>query len=310
MLRKVKLKNVVRLERYAAIDVGSNAIRILFSNVLFSKGKVPEIHKAHLVRTPIRLGEDVFTKGEVSEDKKEKMIHAFKAFYHLMKVYDIKSYLAFGTSAMRNAKNSSEIIKLLKKETGIELELIDGKREAEIIFSTQLSQHLDFDKNYLYMDVGGGSVELTIFSQGEIKRGESFKLGTIRLLNNGPQIEEEWKRLFSWIKTNTKGVKDICLIGSGGNINKIFKMSGTKKDSPMHINALEDIFEDLDSISFEERIEKYSLNPDRADVIVPASNLFIEVMHAAKSQEILVPKMGLADGMIRSMVQENVGVLV
>lgn len=290
------------IERFAAIDVGSNAIRILFSNVLYIKGRIPEVNKAHLVRTPIRLGEDVFTKGYISEDKIEKMIHAFKAFNHLMQVYDVKNYLAYATSAMRNAKNATLVIQRLKEEAGIELTLIDGKQEAEIIFKTQLSNHVDPKKNYLYMDVGGGSVELTVFSKGELKTSKSFKVGTIRLLNKTNAVKEEKLDMIDWVKNNTKNIKRISLIGSGGNINKLYKMSKAKKDSPMSLSNLIEVFEDLDSISYDDRIEKYQLNPDRADVIIPASKLFIEVMKAAKSEKILVPKMGLADGMIRSML--------
>ena len=292
----------MRIERFAAIDVGSNAIRILFSNVLYIKGKVPEVNKAHLVRTPIRLGEDVFTKGLISEEKIIKMVHAFKAFKHLMEVYEVKNYLAYATSAMRNAENAQEVIGRLKNESGINLTLIDGKQEAEIIFKTQLSNHLDPEKNYLYMDVGGGSVELTVFSKGEVMASKSFKAGTIRLLNNNEEAEAAKSEMMDWVRKNTESVKRISLIGSGGNINKLYKMSKAKKESPMSLDHLLDVFEDLDSISYEERIEKYKLNPDRADVIIPASKLFIEVMKAAKSEEILVPKMGLADGMIRSMV--------
>lgn len=294
----------MKLDRYGAIDIGSNAIRCQFANVLLLKGQKPEVSKAHTVRTPIRLGEDSFTLGYISQEKIDLMVHAFKAFYHLFKVYGIKKHQVYATSAMREAKNADEVIKTILAETGFEIQIIDGKREAEIIYSSQLMDLLEDDRNYLYMDVGGGSVELTLFKEGELISSNSFKLGTIRLLNELDD-EQEWTRMFKWIKEKTKGVKNIQVLGSGGNIRSLFKLSKQVKGSPIHIDTLETLYEDLASVGYDERIANYELNPDRADVIIPAANLFIEVMHAAKSQEVLVYKVGLNDGIVHHLVQAN-----
>lgn len=294
----------MKLERYGAIDIGSNAIRCQFANVLLIKGQKPEVSKAHNVRTPIRLGEDAFTLGYITEEKMSKMVHAFKAFYHLFKVYDIKKHQVYATSAMREASNSDEVIKRIFDETGFNIQVIDGKKEAEIIYSSQLMNVLEPNRNYLYMDVGGGSVELTLFCSGKLISSNSFKLGTIRLLNELDE-EKEWHRMFSWIKKNTKSVRNIQILGSGGNIRTIFKLAQLVKGSPLSLDKIEDLYEELSSIGYDQRISKYELNPDRADVIIPAANLFIEVMHAANSREVLIHKVGLSDGIVHHLVQAN-----
>jgi exopolyphosphatase / guanosine-5'-triphosphate,3'-diphosphate pyrophosphatase len=294
----------VRLDRYAAIDIGSNAIRCQFANVLLIKGQKPEISKAHTVRIPIRLGEDAFTLGSISKEKIDLVVHGFKAFYHLFKVYGIKKHQVYATSAMREASNSDEVIKHIFEETGFNIQIIDGKKEAEIIYSSQLMDVLEPNKNYLYMDVGGGSVELTLFCSGKLVASNSFKLGTIRLLNQ-LDGEKEWTRMFDWIKKNTKEIKDIKILGSGGNIRRLYKISEQAKGSPLVLETIEDLYTKLSNIGYDERITRYQLNPDRADVIVPAANLFIKVMYAAKSKEVLIHKVGLNDGIIHHLVQAN-----
>lgn len=294
----------MKLERYGAIDIGSNAIRCQFANVLLLKGQKPEVSKAHNVRTPIRLGEDAFTLGYITKEKMDKMVHAFKAFYHLFKVYDIKKHQVYATSAMREASNAEEVVKYIFEETGFNIQIIDGKREAEIIYSSQLMEVLEPECNYLYMDVGGGSVELTLFCSGKLVSSNSFKLGTIRLLNELDE-KDEWQRMFDWIKKNTKGVKNIKILGSGGNIRSIFKLAEQVKGTPLMLETIEDLYKKLSSVGYDERISQFELNPDRADVIIPAANLFIEVMNAAKSKEVLIYKVGLNDGIVHHLVQAN-----
>jgi exopolyphosphatase/guanosine-5'-triphosphate,3'-diphosphate pyrophosphatase len=293
----------VEILRYAAIDVGSNALRILFSNVLVRKDQPAEIIKSHMVRAPVRLGEDVFSKGKVSNKKLDLLVHSFKAFHHLMKVYNVEKYKAYATSAMREASNADEVIEKIEKESGIELKVIDGKKEAEIIFSTQLSNLLDIDENYLYMDVGGGSVELTLFSKGEVHASKSFALGTIRLLQN-KDLEKEKNKLKDWVNKYCEDIHNISLVGSGGNINKIFKLTGGKNTQALPLESLVSIHDELSKLSYDDRISQFKLNPDRADVIIPAASLFINVMQQVNAKQIFVPKVGLADGMIMRMVSK------
>lgn len=288
--------------KFAAIDIGSNAVRLLFCNVIEEESGTV-FKKAELIRVPIRLGEDAFIKNKISEKKERKLLYAMHAFKHLIKVYDAVSYRACATSAMREAENRWDIIQRIKKETGLKIELIEGKAEADIIFSNHIEEKLDKSQSYLYIDVGGGSTELTLFSKGKQIVSQSFNIGTIRMLHN--KIEKEyWDYFKKWIKEITKGYQPVIGIGSGGNINKIFKISRRKENRPISFNKLKSISEILESYSLDERISVLGLNPDRADVIIPASKIYLTVMKQAGIDKMLVPQMGLSDGIIKQLYVE------
>ena len=288
--------------KFAAIDIGSNALRLLFCNVYDDNGNI-SLKKAELIRVPIRLGDDAFSNGFISAKKIEKLISAMKAFKHLIDVYDVIDFRACATSAMRDAQNSPEIINRIKKETGISVEVIDGKTEADIIYSNHIEEHLDKNNNYLYIDIGGGSTEITLFSKNKTVASQSFNIGTIRMLHN--QIDKEyWTNFKNWIKETASGYKPLIAIGSGGNINKLFKMSGRKPNKSMPTSKLKNLYELLDSFSYEERIKVMGLNPDRADVIIPASKILLTVLKKAEIEKIIVPQIGLSDGIIRQLYEK------
>ena len=269
----------MEIKKYAAIDIGSNAIRLLIANIIIIKNKEVQYRKSSLVRVPIRLGADAFFKGIISSDNKDRMIDALEAFKLLMKVNKVEKYKACATSAMREATNGTEIAEEIYEKTGVEIAIIDGKEEAAIISSTDLSELIQKDQTYLYVDVGGGSTEFTIFFNGKIISSKSFRMGTVRLLNN---TKEENKIIFSeveaWIKKSTKGLGNISLIGSGGNINKLFKMSGKIMGKPLSYIYLNAQYKFLKNMTYEERITELSLNPDRADVIIPATKIYLSAM--------------------------------
>ncbi len=288
---------------FAAIDIGSNAVRCLFCHVYEYKGK-PVFRKRELIRLPIRLGDDSFLKKRISEEKAEKLVAAMKAFSHLMKVFDVISFRACATSAMRDAENAVEIINRIKKESGIEVEILDGKTEADTIFSNHVEDLLEPKQSYLYIDVGGGSTELTLISEEKVIASKSFNVGTLRFLFDKVE-KEEWDYYKVWIKKNTAGIGPITAIGSGGNINKIFKMSAKKDVKHLSYEKLKDMHDILNAYTYEERITVLGLNPDRADVIVPALKIFISAMKHAEVGKILVPQVGLSDGIVRQLYEEN-----
>lgn len=296
----------MEIKKYAAIDIGSNAIRLLIANIITSKSEnKPQFKKNALVRVPIRLGKDVFTKGEISKANIERFIDAVNAFKLLMKVHQVEQYRACATSAMREATNGEKIVSLIQEKTGITIQLIDGKTEAKIIAETDLSTLLENKKTYLYVDVGGGSTEFTLFNNGEVIHSKSFKIGTVRLLND--KVDKAiWKNIKSWIKENTKTHKNIELIGSGGNINKLFKMSGRAPGKPLSHIYLKSQYNFLKSMSYEERITELSLNPDRADVIIPATKIYLKAMEWSGGKKIYVPKIGLADGIIKALYYNKI----
>ncbi|MGS2739493.1 Ppx/GppA phosphatase family protein [Sinomicrobium sp. M5D2P17] len=289
---------MIRIRKFAAIDIGSNAIRLLINNVIEETGKEPQFKKSSLVRVPVRLGQDSFTVGEISRVNAIRMVDAMKAFKLLMKVHNVEKYMACATSAMREANNGNELAAEIEKKSGIRIEIIDGKKEAAIIASTDLHQLIDTEKSYLYVDVGGGSTEFTIFKNGKIATSRSFKIGTVRLLN---QMVEEgvWKEIEKWIKKSTKNLKSLSLIGSGGNINKLYKMSGRKPGEPLSYIWLNAQYQFLQSISYEDRISELGLNPDRADVIIPATRIFLSATKWSGAKKIHVPKIGLSDGIVK-----------
>ena len=293
---------MLEIKKYGAIDIGSNAIRLLISNVIVSDEKEPKFKKSSLVRVPIRLGADAFTSGIISEQNVRRMIDAIEAFKLLMNVHGVKTYKACATSAMREAKNGSEIVEKIKIQTGVKIDIIGGKEEAAIISSTDLNQLIEGNHSYLYVDVGGGSTEITIFTQGKIITSKSFKIGTVRLLNNKKSTNKEiFSNVEKWIKKNTSDLKKVSLIGSGGNINKLFKMSGRTEGKPISYIYLNAQYQFLKQMSFDERVSELSLNPDRADVIIPATKIYLSAMKWSGARKIYVPKIGLSDGIIKSL---------
>ncbi|MFA9187450.1 exopolyphosphatase [Flavobacterium sp. FBOR7N2.3] len=291
---------MIKIKKYAAIDIGSNAMRLLVVNIVEQDGKETQFNKSALVRVPIRLGQDAFTVGEISAENTDRMCDAMKAFNLLMKVHKVESYKAFATSAMREAYNGKEVVALIKKKADIKIEIIDGKKEAAIIASTDLHHLLKTDKTYLFVDVGGGSTEFTLFSDAKIVVSRSFKVGTVRLLNNMVN-DIVWQEIEKWIKINTAEFDEVTLIGSGGNINKLFKMSGKMQDKPLSYLYINSQYAFLNSLTYNQRISELGLNPDRADVIIPAVRIYLNAMKWSGARNIYVPKIGLSDGIVKAM---------
>lgn len=289
--------------KLAAIDIGSNAARLLITDVFHDKKKPPEFIKSNLVRVPLRLGFDVFETGEISHQKVEHLIQTIKGYKHLLNAYEVKHLKACATSAMRDAKNSPEIIKRIKKETGIDIEIISGDSEASLIYETHIAESLEKDILYLYIDVGGGSTEITFFINTDVVFKQSFNIGTIRILKQQVQ-ESQWEEMKNIIRQHTKNVKKVMAIGSGGNINKVFSLSKRKEGKPLPLDLLRDFYKEMSSLSLKERMSMYKMREDRADVIVPALLIYVNVLKWAGTEEILIPKIGLADGLIHSLYDE------
>lgn len=295
---------MIKQKKYAAIDIGSNAVRLLISTITEQEGREPVFKKTSLVRVPIRLGADVFTEKNISEASRERMLHAMQAFNYLMKSHQIIKYKACATSAMREAENGAEVAESIADKTGIEINIIDGDDEAAMIAATDLHALIQSDKTYLYVDVGGGSTEFTLYSKGETITSRSFKIGTVRLLKNLVS-DQMWEDLEFWIKKVVKDYSRIDLIGSGGNINNIFKSSGKSAGKPLSFLYMSSYYELLNSFTYEERITELNMNADRADVIIPAMRIYLSAMKWSKARRIYVPKIGLADGIIKSLYQED-----
>ncbi|RTL60606.1 MAG: exopolyphosphatase [Sphingobacteriales bacterium] len=289
--------------KLAAIDIGSNAARLLITDVIDTPDGKLEFIKLNLVRVPLRLGFDVFEKGEISKPKVKKVVETIKAYRHLLNIYDVKHVIAAATSAMRDAKNSEDILRRVKLETDIDIEIISGDKEASLIYENHIAENMDKDHSYLYIDVGGGSTELTFFAEGKLIFKESFNIGTIRLLKN--QVEEKkWQEMKDYVKLATKDYKKVIAIGSGGNINKVFSLSKRKEGKPLSLETLRDFHKELLAFALPERMRLYKLREDRADVIVPALQIYINVMRWADAEEIFVPKIGLVDGLIHKLYEE------
>jgi exopolyphosphatase/guanosine-5'-triphosphate,3'-diphosphate pyrophosphatase len=291
--------------KFAAIDIGSNAIRILFYNV-FVDDKEPVFKKISLTRLPVRLGEDVFANGFISEKKIRKLIRSMAAFKALMDVHEVSAYRAYATSAMREAENGLEVIQKVFFETGIVINIIDGNTEADVIFSNKITENPDPKKSYLFIDVGGGSTELTLFSKNKKIMSASFNLGTVRMLS-GRVEEETWKRVKGYtkeIREKTEG--EIIGIGSGGNINRLHKLAALKEGKPLSVKKLKDMYETLRSMSYDDRTHILGLNTDRADVIIPACEIYLFIAKYADIKQIQVPKIGLSDGIIKELYREQV----
>lgn len=286
--------------RLAAIDIGSNAARLLIVEITDDINGKPQFNKLNLVRVPLRLGFDVFEKGEISKEKKGMILQTMKAYSHLLNAYEVKNVITCATSAMRDAANSADIIRKVKLETGLEIEIISGDLEASIIYENHIAENMDTANSYLYIDVGGGSTELTFFTDGKLIFKKSFNIGTIRILKD--MVDEcKWNEMKDFIKSKIKGPKKIIAIGTGGNINKVFSLSKKKDGKPLNIQLLRDYFKEISSYTLEDRINIYKLRHDRADVIVPALQIFINVMRWAEAEEIYVPKIGLADGLVQHL---------
>lgn len=296
---------MLNIEKYAGIDIGSNAIRLLVVSVIEQEGKETLFKKISLVRVPIRLGEEVFLEGKISDKNVARMIDALTAFKLLMRTHNIVRFRACATSAMREASNGRHIANVIEKESGIAINIIDGKDEAAIIAATDLRNLIQDDKVFLYVDVGGGSTELTIFANGRRVASQSFKLGTVRLLND--RVDEGiWNDMEVWIKKETRDYSKVSMIGSGGNINSIYKSSGTKIGKPLSFFYLSSYYEYIKSFTYEERMTELDMNPDRADVVIPAIRIYLSAMKWSRSKNVFVPKIGLSDGIVRSLYNEKV----
>lgn len=291
-------------ETLAAIDIGSNAIRLLI-NYVEQSGAV-DFKKAAFIRVPIRLGEDVFIEGSIGDEKRDKLCEAMQAFAHLMKTFNVQQYRACATSAMREAKNGTEVIEYVHQKSGINIEIISGTEEAETIFeAVDLSVVMNADKTYLYVDVGGGSTEVTIYSNHRRVVSESFPLGTVRMISDAVD-KKEVKRFKKWLKEVASPFSPIAVIGSGGNINKIHKILGKKENEPLHYVEMKILYDQLKEMSYESRIKNLGLNSYRADVIMPAMKLFLTVGKVCKIDEVIVPKIGLADGIIHQLYKQSI----
>jgi len=293
----------MKIRKYAAIDIGSNAVRLLVSNVIDYKGKTLFLKNA-LVRVPIRLGQDSFTEGKISDKNIKRMVKSMKAFRMLMKVHGVKDYLAYATSALRDAENGSSVVEKIFKKAGIQIEIIDGKKEAKIISNTNVFEKIDLEKTFLYIDVGGGSTEFSILKEGKRTESISFKIGTVRVLNQGVDTKT-WNEVERWVKEHTASYSKIYLLGTGGNINKLHKMANVKDNRPITFLTLNAMYNRLKGLTYDERIVELGLNPDRSDVIIPAAELFLKTLQWSGAKVVYVPKVGLSDGMIRELYKNK-----
>lgn len=290
--------------RFAAIDIGSNAVRLLISNV-FEEGARLTFKKQSLVRVPIRLGADAFLKKHLPDEKVEEFLHSMHAFKHLLEVYKPDRMRALATSAFREADNGIELVNRVFEETGIKIEIISGREEAEVVYANGIRQNMDADKTYLYMDVGGGSTELTLFHQHQAVTSQSFNVGSIRLLL-GMVPDEDWQEMKRWVKDlQTNVSQEIAVIGSGGNINKYNKLLMKDYGEALTYEEIHRLYKRLKGMSTDERIQELYLNPDRADVIVPAGKIFTSVMRWSKAEVAYVPKIGVSDGVIKMLYDEH-----
>lgn len=289
--------------KLAAIDIGSNAARLLISEASPKANGEMDFTKVNLVRVPLRLGIDVFATGTISQKRADSLVNTIKAYKLLLDVYEVKYLKAAATSAMRDATNGLQILDRVKRETGMDIRVITGQEEASYIYENHVAENMDKTKSYLYIDVGGGSTELTLFSGNRLVFKESFNIGTIRLLQN-KVTEQHWQQMKDFLKSQLRGNNQVIAIGSGGNINKIFSLSKRKEGKPLSLDLLKDYYKEFSSFSVDERIHLYNLREDRADVIVPALQIYVNVMRWTDIMEIFVPKIGLADGLVRSLYNE------
>ncbi len=298
-------ENETRKTNYAAIDIGSNAVRLLIKEIKEEQGKA-HFSKVLMLRVPLRLGFDVFDIGKISEKKEKNMIRLMKAFRHLMKIYDVKHCRACATSAMRDAKNGMDIIKQIEKKTGVHIDIIDGQEEAKIIYNNHVEHMEDQKGNYMYVDVGGGSTEINLLSEGQLVCSRSYNIGTVRMLNNAVK-DSEWERLKNDLAELAKSYPQTNIIGSGGNINKLYRLADkkNKKKMTMQVSVLQELHTCLKALSLEERMEQFGMKPDRADVIIPAGEIFLTIANIIGASYIHVPVIGLSDGIIDELYLQN-----
>lgn len=291
---------------YAAIDIGPNAVRLLIKSIAREAVQEKKIKKVMMLRVPLRLGFDVFSIGELSEKKADKLRRLMKAFRQLMKIYDVDDYRACATSAMRDARNGRTIIKKIEKDTGIRIEIIDGQEEARMIYNNHIECMEDRLGNYMYVDVGGGSTEINLLTNGELVWSVSYNIGTVRMLSNAVK-EGTWQQMEEELMKVTEGVAAINIIGSGGNINKLFRLAD-KKDKKLQrlpVSSLQTVYDVLKPLTPEERVEAFSLKQDRADVIVPAAEIFLKIAEVVHAEYIYVPVIGLSDGIIDNLYAKS-----
>lgn len=298
-------ENETRKTNYAAIDIGSNAVRLLIKEIKEEQGKA-HFSKVLMLRVPLRLGFDVFDIGKISEKKEKNMIRLMKAFRHLIKIYDVKHCRACATSAMRDAKNGMDIIKQIEKKTGVHIDIIDGQEEAKIIYNNHVEHMEDQKGNYMYVDVGGGSTEINLLSEGQLVCSRSYNIGTVRMLNNAVK-DSEWERLKNDLAELAKSYPQTNIIGSGGNINKLYRLADkkNKKKMTMQVSVLQELHTRLKALSLEERMEQFGMKPDRADVIIPAGEIFLTIASIIGASYIHVPVIGLSDGIIDELYLQN-----
>lgn len=298
-------ENETRKTNYAAIDIGSNAVRLLIKEIKEEQGNA-HLSKVLMLRVPLRLGFDVFDIGKISEKKEKNMIRLMKAFRHLMKIYDVKHCRACATSAMRDAKNGMDIIKQIEKKTGVHIDIIDGQEEAKIIYNNHVEHMEDQKGNYMYVDVGGGSTEINLLSEGQLVCSRSYNIGTVRMLNNAVK-DSEWERLKNDLAELAKSYPQTNIIGSGGNINKLYRLADkkNKKKMTMQVSVLQELHTRLKALSLEERMEQFGMKPDRADVIIPAGEIFLTIANIIGASYIHVPVIGLSDGIIDELYLQN-----
>ena len=294
------MKNKLEIDKVATIDIGSNAMSLLISNVFSVNGKLHHT-KNSLYRVQLRLGDDSFKKGIISPKNLEKLKSTLKSFKLLMDVNDIKKYLAYATSAMRSISNGEKLLKSLEIETGVKVEIITGKKESEIVAKNDISTHIGKTKNYCFIDVGGGSTEVVIYKKGEFYKSKSFKIGGVRLIN-GLVENSTWKEFELWLKSHAVELKKLKIIGIGGNINKLYKLSGVKYTKPLERKRFKKTLVRLENMSYTKKLTNLKLNPDRIDVIVPAGKIYFFMMKTLGIKEIYVPRIGLADGMVNEII--------
>lgn len=289
--------------RYAAVDIGSNAVRMLIADIIENNGSV-SFKKNTLIRVPLRLGDDAFLNQHISDKKADDLVKTMHAFRGLMDVYKVVDYRAYATSAMREAKNGADVVQRIKEEANLNLEIVHGQKEAKIIYASHAEDNIDKTKDYLYIDVGGGSTELSLFSAGEMIASKSFNIGTIRILDNQDK-DETWDEMREFIREHTRHIKGLAGIGTGGNINKLYKLADEKEKAPLTFSKLKSLYTYLNSFSLKDRINVLGLNQDRADVIIPACDIYLSVMKWAGIKNLYVPTVGMVDGIIQRLIEKN-----
>lgn len=288
--------------KLAAIDIGSNAIRLLIEEVRHFNGQI-RIDKVSLTRVPVRLGEDVFTTGRISDEKLKQLVKTMRAFWYIMDIHQVEVFRACATSAMREAKNRKAVIETVEREANFKIEILSGDEEADLIFSNYFSQNLNTKNDYLFIDVGGGSTELTLIKKGKRVKGQSFDIGTVRSLAVGID-KSVWKSIDKWLTNQSSISNNLIAIGTGGNVNTLFKLQGKKPMEMLSHTEIKSLHKQLNSVSVDERIFNFKLRPDRADVIIPACEIYLRIMELAGIGNMLVPKIGLSDGMILHMAEQ------